>query len=141
MRSPTAVQRAIDVLGDRCCRLECADLPQLYFRGECGFDSQDLRVLADFAFKIYDGCRQTAIPEKELTDFYSGPGQSLQQRIDGKGLIHRLGAKDFEFRHQVLHDFLVALKEASSTEREDEILLRARAFNIVSLDSAVARSN
>src|ERR1700733_8040296 len=28
MRSPTAVQRAIDVLGDRCCRLECADLPQ-----------------------------------------------------------------------------------------------------------------
>jgi hypothetical protein len=28
MRSPTAVQRAIDVLGDRCCRLECADLLQ-----------------------------------------------------------------------------------------------------------------
>jgi hypothetical protein len=28
MRSPTAVQRAIDVLGYRCCRLECADMLQ-----------------------------------------------------------------------------------------------------------------
>jgi hypothetical protein len=107
-----------------------------YFREECKFNSQDLRVLTDFAFKVYDECRQTAIPEKELADFYSGPGASLQERIEGKGLIHRLGVRDFEFRHQVLHDFLVALKEASSKEREDETLLRAPAFNIVSLDSA-----
>jgi hypothetical protein len=106
-----------------------------YFRETCGFTSSDLQVLADFAFEMYEKHRQTTIPKQDLEQFYGGPGKPLQERTEGNGLIHEYGS-DAEFRHQILHDSLAALKVASTTESEDETLLRAPAFNTISLNSA-----
>ena len=106
-----------------------------YFRETCGFTSSDLQVLTDFAFEMYKKHRQTTIPKEDLEQFYEGAGKPLQERTEGNGLIHEFGS-DAEFRHQILHDSLAALKVASTTESEDETLLRAPAFETISLHSA-----
>jgi hypothetical protein len=106
-----------------------------YFRKTCGFTSADLKLVADFAYEVYQRRQQTAIPKEDLKAFYEGAGAPIKQRVEDKGLIHDLG-QDSEFRHQILHDALAALKVASATEREEEILLRAPAFEIVSLGTA-----
>jgi hypothetical protein len=106
-----------------------------YLRETCGFTSSDLKALADFAYGMYATHRQTTIPKKDLEQFYLGVGDALRERTEEKGLIHDLGS-DVEFRHQILHDSLAALKVASTKENQDEILLRAPAFDTISLDSA-----
>jgi hypothetical protein len=106
-----------------------------YFRETCGFTSADLKLVADFAYEVYRRRQQTAIPKADLKAFYESAGAPIEERIEEKGLIHDLG-QDSEFRHQILHDALAALKVASATEREEETLLRAPAFEIVSLGTA-----
>jgi len=105
-----------------------------YYRDKCKFDRDQLRTLADFAFSTYEDNRQTAIPKKALNSL----GDSLNHAIEQTDLIQELGEDDkqVEFRHQLLHDALAALKIASASETDEAQLLRGPAFDIVSLDAS-----
>jgi Predicted NTPase (NACHT family) len=103
-----------------------------HFRDECGLSQDDLRALADFAFDFYRTNHQTAIPLRS----YEELDKERRDRVEDKGLIHDIGNDTFEFRHQILHDALAALKVASATEIEEESLLRGPAFEVLSLKAA-----
>jgi hypothetical protein len=103
-----------------------------YYRDKCKFDSAELRQLADFAFETYEVNRQTAIPSGMLANL----GEQLNVAIAKTDLIHELGEGHVEFRHQLLHDALAALKVASASKADEETLLRGPAFDVVSLDAA-----
>jgi hypothetical protein len=107
-----------------------------YFRETCNLGDSEIKLLSDFAFEMYKMHKQTAIPSKDLHLFYERNGSELREKIESKELVRQLGDDGVEFKHQILHDWLAALKLASSVESEDEILLRAPAFSIVSLDGA-----
>lgn len=106
-----------------------------HFRNECGLSTDDLRALADFAFAAYQDLRQTGIPQTYYDKFFDA--NPLKGRVEDKGLIHRIGkGGTVEFRHQLLHDALAALKVASATVAEEEQLLRGPAFDVLSINSA-----
>jgi hypothetical protein len=104
-----------------------------YFTAGCGLSKDDLRALADFAYSAYRTNRRTAIPRNDYEQQLPVP---LRQRIEEKGLIHEIAIDEVEFRHQLLHDALAALKVASASETEEETLVRGPAFDVLSLNSA-----
>jgi hypothetical protein len=106
-----------------------------HFRNECELSTEDLRTLADFAFAAYQDLHQTGIPQTYYDKFFDA--NPLKARVEDKGLIHRIGkGGTVEFRHQLLHDALAALKVASATIAEEEQLLRGPAFDVLSINSA-----
>jgi hypothetical protein len=104
-----------------------------YFRKVCGFEIDEMRALTEFAFASYKEFGQTAIPS-----YRYGPDFPGREKVDKYGIIHNLAGDFVEFRHQILQDYLAALKVASTTEELDETLLRSPAFDVLSLDSASA---
>lgn len=109
-----------------------------YFRETCSLGSSEIKLLSDFAYEMYERYRQTAIPKKDLGEFYAKAGKELRKKIEIQEVVvvRQPGNDPAEFRHQLLHDWLAALKLASALEREDEALLRAPGFSNVSLDAA-----
>src|SRR5260370_27448732 len=61
---------------------------------------------------------------------------SLEETSKEEGLIQDLGKGQRQFQHQILHDHLAALKVASASEEDDEWLLRAPAFDTLSIKGA-----
>jgi trypsin-like peptidase len=116
-----------------------------YFMDVCKFTKREMSVLSAAAFRAYEAFGQTAIPralfesilKEEAAALAPAPGQrDLLAQIEHHGLIHDIGDNDIEFRHQIIHDYLASMRVASAQEDEDEVLLRAPAFDTLSLDSA-----
>ncbi len=134
-----------------------------YFRDVCSFTVEELFVLAETAYQVYSRFGRTNIRRAEfekllerqqdmalraIADLSSDPKRSgvglgpdlaaLRGKIDTHGLLNDLGEDAVEFRHQILHDWLVALKVASCADGEEEKILRAPAFDTLSLSAASA---
>lgn len=118
-----------------------------YFRDEqgCNFTPKEMLALCELAYEAYRRFGGTAIPRNKMNELlYQNPAvklskdeaESLEEKITKQGLIQDIGEKDCQFQHQILHDHLAALKVASSTEQEEEKLLRAPAFDVLSLNGA-----
>src|ERR1022692_4316415 len=118
-----------------------------YFRDNegCNFNLKEMRALAEFAYDTYRQFAGTAFPSDKIQALlYHNPSapltakdaEALQEKIAKEDLIQDLGNGRHQFQHQILHDELAALKVASTTEEDDERLLRSPAFDILSLKGA-----
>jgi len=114
-----------------------------FFRTVCQLKDLQLDVLSDVAFAMYDK-GATRLPASEfdgLLKRLAGPDMSepLREILDKHGLLLSLMDNDVRLvalRHQLLQDWLVARKIARACEDEEPSLLRASAFDTVSLNGA-----
>jgi hypothetical protein len=113
-----------------------------YFK-ECHFSDAELQVLAETAFKAYQNFGGTEIKNNDFTSIiseYAGDfdtdEKQLLYKIDKYGLVNDAGNQAKEFRHQIIHDFLAALRVASAKKDEEETMLRAPAFDALTLNAA-----
>jgi hypothetical protein len=110
-----------------------------------GLQGKDRNAVAHAAFQLYRSRKSTAFDEKTLQSALEDGtrhaglpperASELTQILLGRGLVHAT-TESMEFSHQLLHDFLAASRIAATTDGEDADLLRAPAFDALSLDAA-----
>ncbi|HVO60830.1 MAG TPA: serine protease [Terriglobales bacterium] len=110
-------------------------LDQYFREGGCGFDKQEMVALSDFAYEAYSSANGTAFGAGQL-DKLLKKDPILRGKIENADLIQDLGNGISQFQHQILHDQLAALKVASAAKKDEEVLWRAGAFDVLSLHSA-----
>lgn len=107
------------------------DVLNEYFRKVCNFEKDELLSLSTFAYEAYAKFGRTSIPRRHIN--FAEP---TAKKVEIAGLLQDLDADSVEFRHQILHDCLAALKVASTTEADDKTLLSPPAFDALSLKSS-----
>jgi hypothetical protein len=110
-----------------------------------GLQGKDRNAVAHAAFQLYRSCNSTAFGEKALertleegTRHAGLPPErapELARMLRDQGLVHAT-TDSMEFSHQLLHDFLAASRIAATADGEDADLLRAPAFDALSLSAA-----
>jgi len=110
-------------------------LDQYFREGECGFDKQEMAALSDFAYEVYANVNGTAFDDAQLEKLYAS-APSLKPKVVKADLVQKLGGGQSQLQHQILHDQLAALKVASATKQQEEVLWRASGFDVLSLHSA-----
>jgi hypothetical protein len=110
-----------------------------YYRDN--FDLGQLRELADFAYRTYGSYKKTTIPKtpsEKGAPAFEALSTGLRTALEKTDLVQAVGGHHVEFRHQLFHDSLAALKVASAMEAESEALLRGPSFDVISIDAASA---
>lgn len=141
LSSPLLLNKAIQMSaseifsGKQAAPSRFSILDQYFREGGCNFDAQEMTALSDFAYDTYSKVNGTAFETAKLAELYKTCA-SLQTKIEAADLVQELGSGQSQFQHQILHDQLAALKVASATKLQEEVLWRAAAFDVLSLHSA-----
>ncbi|MGX1322570.1 hypothetical protein AB7M17_006023 [Bradyrhizobium sp. USDA 377] len=106
---------------------------------------KERNAVAEAAFQLYRLRKSTAFDKDDLqraleagTHYAELPLEravELAELLVERGLVHPT-TDAMEFSHQLLHDFLAASRIAATTDGEDADLLRAPAFDALSLNAA-----
>lgn len=110
-----------------------------------GLHGRHRNAVADAAFQLYRSRKSTAFNKEDLQSALEigtfNVGLPLEEAVEltkvllEQGLVHPT-TDAMEFSHQLLHDFLAACRVAATTDGEDADLLRAPAFDALSLNAA-----